>query len=500
MPAGGWRGWVGPLVALVVAAVLRIPNLGRPADFAFDETYYAKDALSLLRFGTEQAMRQDANDLLLASDGNPWTVAPFEAGPAYVVHPPFGKWVIAAGEAWLGVTPTGWRIGVLIAGLLAVVAVARIARRLLRSNLWGTVAGLLMAIDGLAIVMSRTAVLDNILMVCVVGAFGALLIDRDRVRRRVAEALPGGTDPSVYFRDVSPPIPAIRAWRVVAMVLLGLACGVKWSGVWFVVAFGLLTVLWDVGLRRTLGVRSPWITTLWRDALPTAVLWVAVVAVVYVATWTGWLVTDTGYYRDWAASQASSIVPDALRSLWHYHAEALRFHTTLTSPHSYSANAWGWPVLARPTSFFYEEEPTCGATKCAQEVLALGNPIIWWAAAVALVHQLWRWAARRDWRAGAVLAGFLAGWLPWLLFQERTVFSFYAIVFLPFTILALTLSLATVRGRAGRSPLRNNAGIVAVTAFFVLALMASAFFYPIWTAESIPYELWNLRMWFPSWV
>jgi len=57
-----------------------------------------------------------------------------------------------------------------------------------------------------------------------------------------------------------------------------------------------------------------------------------------------------------------------------------------------------------------------------------------------------------------------------------------------------------VRGRAGSSPMRNNIGIAAVTAFFVLALLASAFFYPIWTAESIPYDQWNWRMWFPTWV
>lgn len=517
MPAGGWRGWLGALVALAIAAVLRVPNLGRPADFAFDETYYAKDALGLLRFGAEQKMVDDANALILASDGNPDTLNPFAGGPSYVVHPPFGKWVIAAGEAAFGVNPTGWRIGVLICGLIAVVLMARIVRRLTRSNLWGFVAGLLMAVDGLAIVLSRTAVLDNVLMVCVLGAFGALLLDRDRTRAKVAAELGPDGDPESRWptaSSVGPRLGLLRPWRLVAAVLLGLACGVKWSGLWFVVVFGLLTVLWDLGLRRSLGTTRPWFTTLVRDAVPTAVLWVGIALVVYLATWTGWFLADAehAYYRDWATSSASSVplVPDALRSLWHYHAEAYRFHTTLSSPHSYSANAWGWPVQARPTSFFYSDAGPCGADKCAQEVLALGNPIIWWAAVLALFHQAWRWAGRRDWRSGAVLAGFLAGWAPWLMFQGRTVFEFYAIVFLPFMIMALTLSLAAVRGAPDVAPVRrpgslapttrNTVGIVLVAVFLAAVIAASWWFYPIWVAEQLTYAQWNLRMWFPSWV
>ncbi|MFI0433859.1 MAG: dolichyl-phosphate-mannose--protein mannosyltransferase, partial [Candidatus Nanopelagicales bacterium] len=481
----------------------------------------------LLQFGNEQQFVKDANDIILNSDGNPWTVNPFAGGPEYVVHPPLGKWVIAAGEAVFGATPTGWRVGVLVCGLIAVVLMARIVRRLLRSNLWGTVAGLFMALDGLAIVLSRTAVLDNVLMLCVLAAFGALLLDRDRVRRRVLASLTSGsdpTDPDAWDPVGGPRLGLVRPWRLVAAVMLGLACGVKWSGLWFVVAFGLLTVLWDYGLRRTVSARHPWRTTLFADAAPTALMWLVVIVAVYLATWTGWFLTDNGYYRDWATTDATaaadpSWLPPALRSLVHYHLEALRFHTNLTSPHSYGANPWGWPFQARPTSFYYETTEPCGADKCAAEVLALGNPLIWWAGVLAMFHQLWRWIGRRDWRSGAILCGFLAGWAPWLMFQERTVFEFYSIVFLPYVIMALTLSLAVIRGpgpdpAAALSGLpvrprgivrinpetRNLIGVASVIVFLAAIVVVSWWFYPIWTAQSIPYDLWNLRMWFPSWV
>jgi predicted membrane-bound dolichyl-phosphate-mannose-protein mannosyltransferase len=36
------------------------------------------------------------------------------------VHPPAGKWLIAAGEALFGFDPTGWRVAVALLGTLSV--------------------------------------------------------------------------------------------------------------------------------------------------------------------------------------------------------------------------------------------------------------------------------------------------------------------------------------------------------------------------------------------
>ncbi len=496
MSAGGWRGWSGPIVVTIVAAILRLVDLGRPHAVAFDETYYMKDGLSLLLFGYERSSVEGADKTILDTGGSPEGLASvFNPDASFVVHPPLGKWVIASGEQIFGVTPFGWRVGVAVLGILSVLAVARITRRLTRSNLIGTLAGFLLAIDGLAIVMSRTALLDNTLMFFVILAFGALLLDRDQTRKRLAALgeTASALGPRLWWRP----------WRLAAGVSLGLACGVKWSGLYFVAAFGILTVLWDVGSRRTIGVKMPFRAMLVRDAFPALLSIVGIAVVAYLATWTGWFLTDGGWDRNWAATDPTSFgwIPESLRSLWHYHAEAWSFHTNLDSDHSYEANPWGWVVQARPTSFFYES-PTgvCGADKCSQEVLALGNPLIWWAATAALFHQAWRWIAARDWRSGAVLCGFAAGWVPWLFFENRTIFSFYSIVFLPFMVMALAMSLGSILGPAKAPGHRRMIGSVAVGTFLVLTIAASWFLYPIWTGEPIPYDMWNLRMWFPSWV
>ncbi|MFC7592581.1 hypothetical protein ACFQYP_59310 [Nonomuraea antimicrobica] len=41
-------------------------------------------------------------------------------------------------------------------------------------------------------------------------------------------------------------------------VLPGAACAVKWSGIFFLLAFAVLSLMWDAGARRALGLREPY--------------------------------------------------------------------------------------------------------------------------------------------------------------------------------------------------------------------------------------------------
>ena len=54
----------------------------------------------------------------------------------------------------------------------------------------------------------------------------------------------------------------------------------------------------------------------------------------------------------------------------------------------------------------------------------------------------WWWLVRRDWRAGAIAAGLVGGYLPWFLYQDRTIYTFYAIAFEPWVVLAVTFLVA----------------------------------------------------------
>ncbi|WP_374190309.1 dolichyl-phosphate-mannose--protein mannosyltransferase [Streptomyces sp. NE5-10] len=510
-----WRlaAWGGPLLVAAVAGVLRFWNLGKPHAVIFDETYYAKDSWALINQGYEGAWPKDIDKTILT---NPDSVL-VPTDPGYVVHPPMGKWVIGLGEKVFGFEPFGWRFMVALLGTLSVLMLCRIGRRLFRSTFLGCLAGLLLAVDGLHFVMSRTALLDQVLMFFVLAAFGCLVLDRDRTRKRLAAALP--EDEEGVLRPDAEIAETLRLgwrpWRIAAGVTLGLAAATKWNGLYVMVGFGLMTVLWDVGARRTAGAVRPYLAVLKKDVLPAFVSVVPVALATYLATWTGWLVTDKGYFRDWAEKQDAlpggggtwSWLPDWLRSLWHYETEVYDFHVGLTSPHTYESNPWSWIVLGRPVSYFYESPapgtagcPASAKEKCAQEILALGTPLLWWAACFALVYVLWRWAFRRDWRAGAIACAVAAGWVPWFLYQERTIFLFYAVVFVPYLCLAVAMMIGAIIGPKGATERRRTFGAVAAGCLVLLIVWNFIYFWPIYTATPIPMDQWRARMWLDTWV
>ncbi|WP_284752507.1 glycosyltransferase family 39 protein [Arthrobacter sp. efr-133-R2A-120] len=500
--------WLIPTVTAVIGGILRFVRLDDPHGLVFDETYYVKDAYSFLVSGYERAWPDKANDAFNA--GNPNVLL---NSPEYVVHPPVGKWMIAFGMWLFGSDNSfGWRFSAALTGTLSIFLIALIALKLFRSHILGAAAGLLLAVDGHHLVLSRTSLLDIFLMFWLLAAFGALLMDRDDGRRRLAARLAALAGASKDGRPTalhlaSGPWLGFRWWRLAAGVCLGLAVGTKWSALFFVAGFGLMTVFWDMSARRIAGIRSWPSAAVIKDGIPAFFTMIPVASAVYLSTWTGWFLSKDAYYRHWADTNPSAAwgwIPGPLRSLAYYHVQAYNFHQGLSSPHPYSASPWTWLIMGRPTSFYYESPKQgtsgCDLPNCTSAILSVGNPVVWWGATIALFVVLFWWAGRRDWRAGAILAGVAAGYLPWFMYPERTMFYFYALSFEPFLILALVYGLGLVLGRSDAPPWRRRSGLYLVGLVVVLAVLLSAFFYPVWTAEVISYQDWRMRMWMPSWI
>jgi len=496
-------GWLAPLAVTLIAAVLRFWNLGDPHKLVFDETYYVKDAWSQWVLGYAAKWPEGADDRFAAG-----ATGIFTSDPSFVVHPPLGKYLIGVGMALFGPDSSfGWRFSAALFGTACVLVLYVLARSLTGSTVFATVASFLLAIDGLGIVMSRVSLLDIFLTFFVLLAFCFTVLDRRTHLNRLAAAVAART------RDGQPPIwgPVLwnRPWVIAAGAAAGAASAVKWSGVWVLAAIGLYLVVTDALERRRLGVHFWPTDAAFRQGVVAFVLLVPTAVVVYLASWTGWLVTDGGYDRHSADSQPAAgvfgWVPLAVQSLWRYHQTIYGSMTGMTSPHSYESPAWLWPLLWRPTSM-HVASTADGQDGCASDSGCLGilysmpNPLLWYAGVAAAIYLVYRFAVRRDWRHALVLLAIASTWLPWLAYPERTVFQFYTIVIWPFLLLALTFALREVAGTAPASAHRRASGQRVVLVFLGLAVALSVFWYPLWSAIQVPYEFYRLHNWMQGWV
>jgi dolichyl-phosphate-mannose--protein O-mannosyl transferase len=477
----------GIWIILALGAILRFVNLGYPHKLVFDETYYVKDAYTLSKLGYEGAWPEDPNAAFQAG-----RVDTFLTDPSYVVHPPLGKWIISLGINIFGAENSfGWRFSVAVLGVASIGLLYLVAKRMFGSKRWSLVAAFLLAIDGHAMVLSRTGLLDGILAFFALLAFYFLLRDRDG---SLLQTWP-------------------RPWLLAMGVTLGAASAVKWSGLYVLVAFVAYVVGSDVLRARRITQAAQikefnWAKNILRRAAVAFFVTVPAAILTYLVSWTGWLVTTGGYYRDWVAAPGSvpsflAWVPQSLQALWHYHQQAYGFHVGLHSSHPYAASPLGWLLMLRPTSFFYEgnklgQNGCQFEGGCSSAITALGNPAIWWVAVVALVLVAINWFKTRDRQAGLILLGIGAGYLPWLIYLNRTTFQFYSIVFLPWMLLALVYVLRAQV--ASHSPEYRPRSRLRTLAYLGGTFLLSLFFVPIWIGTTVPYWFWLIHMWIPTWV
>ena len=422
------RDWVYALGFAAFGLILRLWNLDSPKGKIFDEIYYATNAESLLQKGIEIDSKSG-----LAQ---------------FIVHPPTGKWLIASGIKLFGYNEFGWRFAAAIVGSISIILMYFTAKKLFTNKLLSVFAATLISLDGLHLVHSRIALLDIFLLFFIQIAVLAFLHS--------------------------------KYW--ISALSLGLACSVKWSGLYVLIALALYVLVLDIRRNRYLGSQFP-IREMIRKSLFFRFLQFGIFPVViYVASWFSWFVTNTGWDRNYSSNP--------LFSLWHYHSEILNFHTKLTEEHPYSANPWSWLIQGRPTSFFYETPKSCGGASCSQEILALGTPILWWAATLALLVTIGYWVSKRDWQAEILLVVIGASYLPWFAIQERTMFSFYAVAFEPFLLLTLVYLLGKI--------VRYQRRIAII--FTAIVLVNFLYFLPIFLGLPITYNSWSDRMWLPSWI
>ncbi|WKD58024.1 putative dolichyl-phosphate-mannose--protein mannosyltransferase [Corynebacterium capitovis DSM 44611] len=487
------------MVALCTRFIgLTLPTAGGTP--IFDEKHYVPQAWDMVRSWLGPAL------------------GGIESNPGYglVVHPPLGKQLLAVGEALFGYTPLGWRFMTALFGAATIVAIMLLCRRLTQSTTIALFAGVMALCDGVLLVAAKFGMLDIFQVFFIVAAAWALVGDMRQVHQRVHDAYSRGTDVKGAFG----PRFGVRWWRFTAGVFLGLSLSVKWSGLYYIAFFGLLSVGWDAWLRSKYGARRPLAGALLRDAPAAFASLVIVPVALYLWSWRAWFASETSVYRHAAtdgtitASQWPwlSGLPDPLASWLYYQLSVLEFHGSLTSSsghsHPWDSKPWAWLVAARPILYYSSTGIDCGGHTCREMIYLFGTPPIWWLTVPVLLWALWAWVTRRDGRVVVPLVAFAAGFLPWLAAYDRQMYFFYATALVPFTIVLLALALG--RLSSAGSPIHTGwvrrlagypitTGQLAVVCYLAAVVAFFVYWAPILYGFAVPEGYYQSLMWLPSW-
>jgi dolichyl-phosphate-mannose--protein O-mannosyl transferase len=337
--------------------------------------------------------------------------------------------------------------------------------------------------------------------------FGAILLDRkwsaERlalwIKKRGARGRTTDWGPALWWRP----------WLILAGLSFGLDSAVKWNGVYFLAFFAVYSVIVDLVARRRAGIEF-WITgTIFKQGPTTFLLTVPIALAGYLVSWTGWFVTKGGYDRTWADQPgnawkgAFAWVPHTIQSFLQNEYQVWNYNVNENSPHPYAANPFTWLLMTRPTSMYFSSnnygQGGCESSFCGSSITGIANPLIWYAGVAAAIYLLYRLIKYREWRVGLILTGLGAGYLPWLLYTDRTVFQFYTIAFEPYLLLAIAFVASKLIGsRADPGP-KRDAGMRWILVFLVAAVAISVFFWPLWTGIQVDFSYMQLHYWIPSW-
>jgi dolichyl-phosphate-mannose--protein O-mannosyl transferase len=374
--------------------------------------------------------------------------------PTEWVHPPTAKLLIAVPVALFGYEPWAWRLAPAIAGTLLAGVFFLLALRVLPTERAAIIATGLLLLDGVFLVQSRVA-MTNVFAV-LFQLLAALVVLRWADARRLG----------------------LRA-TLAAGLALGLAVSTRWTSLW---AWGFLGLVFlAVRARRRHepppDIDAPGPGPIGRELALAVLAFLVLPAAVYFLSYVPWM----------RQGHDAAEVVRLQRDIWGYHAN-------LRASHTYYSRWWTWPLLYRPTWYFWHS-----GEGTIRGIVALGNPAIWWAAVPASAWALWRGIRDRRARLAFAGAGFFFLYLPWGLSPRTLNFSHYLFEAIPYACLSLGVLLD--REWDGRGRFAAWGYVATAAALFVL-------FLPLLTALPIPSALWSWRFpgggglwtWFPSWI
>jgi dolichyl-phosphate-mannose-protein mannosyltransferase len=378
--------------------------------------------------------------------------------PFEYTHPPLGKLLIASGILVFGLDAFGWRIIPLIFGAVMIPVMYIFGKRMFNTRFGGFSCAFLLAFESMHFVLSRIAMIDIILSALMLLMFYFFYM---------------------YYRGEF----FKQGWKnaysplLLSGIFFGLAISVKLTAFFGALAVVVLFLLLKRDeLKKADRLRKnffiPFLLT------PMFVMFISFVVISFII-----------YALSYTPIMGIPGEGSGLSMVFRYSENMLRYHETLTATHPFSSPWWSWIFMLKPVWIYNLGNPF---DNTVSNIVAIGNPGIWWASIPFLIFVAWRWIKEKDSTARFITVAFLLQLLPYLLIG-RILFLYHMFLNVPFMIFAIVYGLNILW-------YKNNKYKYIVVAYFAAVVLLFIYFYPILAGYPVSQQFTDAHRWLDSWI
>ena len=310
-------------------------------------------------------------------------------------HPPLGKIIMTIGIRIFGMNPFGWRFMSAILGIALVPLMYLFSKKLFKDTFIASVTSGLLCFDFMHFTLSRIGTIDIF-----IGFFILLMyyFMYDYY--------------TMSFYDTSLKKTFIPLG--LCGISMGLGIATKWTGVY--AALGLAFLFFWVLFQRFSEYRygndksitkKIFQNNIIQTIIFCLIFFILIPAAIYVLSYIPFI-DGTGN---------NNIVTKSLNNIKFI----FSYHSNLTDVHPASSSWYEWPFINRPILY---GSAVLAKTK-ASVVNCLGNPLIWWTGAFAIIYMFNLWFKHKDKKAAFLCISYSAQLIPWIFVQRSTFIYHY---------------------------------------------------------------------------
>ncbi len=378
--------------------------------------------------------------------------------PFEYTHPPLGKLLIATGIIAFGLDSFGWRIVPLIFGVVMIPLMYIFGKRMFKTRFGGFASAFLLAFECMHFVLSRISMIDIILATFVLLMFYFFY------------AYYSGEFFKQGWKNAYLPL-------LLSGIFFGLAISVKLTAFFGAIAVVVLFLLLKKDeLAKADRLRKNFFLPFFLT--PVFIMFISFVVISFII-----------YALSYIPIMGIPGEGSGLDLVIRYSENMIRYHETLTATHPFSSPWWSWVFMTKPV-WLYTLNNSFDNT--VSNIVAIGNPAIWWASIPFLIFVAWKWLKEKDITARFITVAFLLQWIPYM-FISRILFLYHMFPNVPFMIFAVVYGLNIMWQK-------NIKYRYLVIAYFAVVLLLFIFFYPILAGVPVSNQLTDAHKWLGGWI